>query len=146
MQTSRGSGFAGEPPADIAEAFGVIVAGRDAAVERVQSAIAAGQQVQGWQVDRACRDVITAAGYGEYFIHRTGHSLGEDVHGNGVHMDDYETHDDRALVTGTGFTIEPGIYTKTFGVRTEINMVVGPDVRGRHRAAPAALVRIRTKR
>jgi Xaa-Pro aminopeptidase len=118
-------GFGGEPPTEIAKAFGVIVAGRDAAVAKVQSAVAAGQPVHGWEVDRATRDVITAAGYGEYFIHRTGHSLGEEVHGNGVHMDDYETHDDRRLIAGTGFTIEPGIYTKTFGVRTEINMVVG---------------------
>ena len=118
-------GFAGDPPPEIAKAFGVIVAGRDAAVAKVQSAVAAGQPVHGWEVDRATRDVIMAAGYGDYFIHRTGHSLGEEVHGNGVHMDDYETHDDRRLIAGTGFTIEPGIYTKTFGVRTEINMVVG---------------------
>ena len=73
--------------------------------------MASGQPVHGWEVDRATRDVITAAGYGDKFIHRTGHSLGEEVHGNGVHMDDYETHDDRRLVPGTGFTIEPGIYT-----------------------------------
>jgi Xaa-Pro aminopeptidase len=119
------TGFAGDAPPEIAKAFGVIVAGRDAAVATVQSAIAAGRPVHGWEVDRATRDVITAAGYGDRFIHRTGHSLGEEVHGNGVHMDDYETHDDRRLVVGTGFTIEPGIYTKTFGVRTEINMVVG---------------------
>jgi Xaa-Pro aminopeptidase len=119
------TGFAGTPPPEIAKAFGVIVAGRDAAVSKVQKAVAAGQAVHGWEVDRATRDVITAAGYGDYFIHRTGHSLGEEVHGNGVHMDDYETHDDRQLVKGTGFTIEPGIYTETFGVRTEINMVVG---------------------
>jgi Xaa-Pro aminopeptidase len=119
------TGFAGDPPAEIAKAFGVIVAGRDAAIAKVKSAVAAGQAVCGWEVDRATRDVITAAGYGEFFIHRTGHSLGEEVHGNGVHMDDYETHDTRRLVTGTGFTIEPGIYTKTFGVRTEVNMVVG---------------------
>ena len=68
---------------------------------------------------------MIAAGYGDRFIHRTGHSLGEEVHGNGVHMDDYETHDDRRLLTGTGFTIEPGIYLQTFGIRSEINMVVG---------------------
>src|SRR6185436_17277418 len=138
-------GFAGDAPAEIAKAFGVIVAGRDAAVECVQSAVRAGQNVQGWQVDRACRDVIAAAGYGEYFIHRTGHSLGEEVHGNGVHMDDYETHDDRRLIAGTGFTIEPGIYTKTFGMRTEINMVVGPksaDVTGPRQQT---LVRIATR-
>ena len=138
-------GFAGEPPAEIAEAFGVIVAGRDAAVARVQSAVRAAEEIQGWQVDRATRDLITAAGYGEYFIHRTGHSLGEEVHGNGVHMDDYETHDDRRLVTGTGFTIEPGIYTKSFGVRTEINMVVGPKSAEVTGPSQQTLVRIRTK-
>ena len=66
----------------------------------------------------------TRAGYGSAFIHRTGHSLGTEVHGNGVHMDDYETRDDRRLIPGTGFTIEPGIYTAEFGVRTEINMFV----------------------
>jgi Xaa-Pro aminopeptidase len=118
-------GFGGTPPAEIARAFGVIVAGRDAAVAKVQSAIAAGQELQGWEVDRAARDVITAAGYGEFFVHRTGHSLGEDVHGNGVHMDDYETHDDRRLLPGTGFTVEPGLYFESFGVRTEINMYRG---------------------
>jgi Xaa-Pro aminopeptidase len=119
------TGFAGDPPDEIARAFAAIVVGRDAAVRKVQSGIAAGQPVRGWEVDRVARDVITEAGFGKQFIHRTGHSLGEEVHGNGVHMDDYETHDDRRLVTGTGFTIEPGVYTPTFGVRTEINMVVG---------------------
>jgi Xaa-Pro aminopeptidase len=119
-------GFVGSPPEDIAKAFGVIVAARDAAIARVQAAAAAGQELHGWEVDQAARDVITAGGYGPMFVHRTGHSLGEEVHGNGVNMDDYETHDDRLLIPGTGFTIEPGIYTKTFGVRTEINMVMGP--------------------
>ena len=121
------TGFAGDPPAEIARAFGTIVAGRDAAIRKVQTGIAAGQPVHGWEVDRATRDVITQAGYGDKFIHRTGHSLGEEVHGNGVHMDDYETHDDRRLLTGTGFTIEPGIYLQTFGIRSEINMVVGAE-------------------
>ena len=119
-------GFTGETPTDkIAKAFATIVAGRDAAIDKVQTGIAAGRDVHGYQVDRVCRDVISAAGYGDYFVHRTGHSLGIEVHGNGVHMDDYETRDDRKLLPGTGFTIEPGIYTKEFGVRTEINMVVG---------------------
>ena len=68
--------------------------------------------------------MIDAAGYGDRFMHRTGHSLGEEVHGNGVHMDDYETHDERRLIAGTGFTIEPGVYLDDFGVRTEINVYV----------------------
>ena len=67
-----------------------------------------------------------APGYGDRILHRTGHSLGEAVHGNGVNMDDYETHDDRRLLVGTGFTIEPGVYFDDFGVRSEINMIVGP--------------------
>ena len=139
------TGFGGTPPPDIARAFEVIVQGRDAAIEKVKSGVAAGKTVHGWEVDRAAREVIAGAGFGEQFIHRTGHSLGEDVHGNGVHMDDYETHDDRMLCPGTGFTIEPGIYTPAFGVRTEINMVVGQtsaDVTG---ACQTELVRIATR-
>ena len=119
------TGFSGEPPEAIARAFEVIVTGRDAAIARVKAGVGTADGVCGFEVDRACRDVIAAAGFGDRFIHRTGHSLGEEVHGNGVHMDDYETHDDRRLLPGTGFTIEPGIYTPEFGVRTEINMVVG---------------------
>jgi Xaa-Pro aminopeptidase len=112
-------------PDEFARAFAAVRDGRDAAVELVQSSVGAGADLRGWQVDRACRDVINRAGYGELFIHRTGHSLGEEVHGNGVHMDDYETRDDRRLIPGTGFTIEPGVYNDRFGVRTEINMFVG---------------------
>jgi Xaa-Pro aminopeptidase len=112
-------------PDEFARAFAAARDGRDAAVGLVQSSVAAGADLRGWQVDRACRDVIDRAGYGELFIHRTGHSLGEEVHGNGVHMDDYETRDDRRLIPGTGFTIEPGVYNDRFGVRTEINMFVG---------------------
>ena len=83
------------------------------------------RSVPTFEVDRACRAVMEKAGFGAQFIHRTGHSLATEVHGNGVHMDDYETHDERRLIPGTGFTIEPGIYTPEFGVRTEINMYVG---------------------
>lgn len=111
-------------PDEFARAFDAARSGRDAAVELVRRSAAAGADLRGWQVDRACRDVIDRAGFGELFIHRTGHSLGEEVHGNGVHMDDYETRDDRRLIPGTGFTIEPGVYTERFGVRTEINMFV----------------------
>ena len=84
----------------------------------------AGRELRGWEVDRAASSVLHAAGYGDRILHRTGHSLGESVHGNGVNMDDYETHDDRRLLPGTGFTIEPGVYFDDFGVRTEINMIV----------------------
>jgi Xaa-Pro aminopeptidase len=76
-------------------------------------------------VDRAARTVLEQSGYGSQILHRTGHSLGESVHGNGVHMDDYETHDDRRILPGTGFTVEPGLYFDTFGVRTEINVFRG---------------------
>jgi Xaa-Pro aminopeptidase len=117
-------GFSGSPPPEVSEVFKAVIAARDAAVALVETRVAAGQDLRGWEVDRAARDVVTAAGYGGMFIHRTGHSLGEDVHGNGVHMDDYETHDDRRLLSGTGFTIEPGVYLPTFGIRSEINMVV----------------------
>jgi Xaa-Pro dipeptidase len=112
-------------PDEYARAFAAARDGRDAAIELVRSSTADGGDLRGWQVDRACRDVIDRAGFGALFIHRTGHSLGEEVHGNGVHMDDYETKDDRRLIAGTGFTIEPGVYTERFGVRTEINMFVG---------------------
>ena len=80
--------------------------------------------MRGWEVDRAASTVLHDAGYGAHILHRTGHSLGETVHGTGVNMDDYETHDDRRLLPGTGFTIEPGVYFPDFGIRTEINMIV----------------------
>jgi Xaa-Pro dipeptidase len=119
-------GFTGKSvPAEYANAFAAARDGRDAAVALVQSAAREGRELRGFEVDRACRAVLERAGYGQQFIHRTGHSLGETVHGNGVHLDDYETHDDRRLIPGTGFTIEPGVYTDRFGVRTEINMVMG---------------------
>jgi Xaa-Pro aminopeptidase len=119
-------GFTGTAvPAEIAGAFAAARDGRDAAVDLVRTAIRDGRDLRGFEVDRACRAVIDRAGFGAQFIHRTGHSLGENVHGNGVHMDDYETHDDRRLLPGTGFTIEPGVYTSRYGVRTEINMFVG---------------------
>jgi Xaa-Pro aminopeptidase len=116
-------------PEEFARAFAAAAAGRDAAVDLVQSSVRDGGDLRGFQVDRACRDVIERLGYGPQFIHRTGHSLGEEVHGNGVHMDDYETHDDRRLLPGTGFTVEPGLYFETFGVRTEVNVF-----RGEHEA------------
>lgn len=113
-------------PHEYASAFGVVANARDAAVRLVTDSASAGRELRGWEVDHAARGVIEAARLGRHFVHRTGHSLGESVHGNGVHMDDYETHDDRRILPGTGFTIEPGVYFDTFGIRSEINMFVGP--------------------
>jgi Xaa-Pro aminopeptidase len=112
-------------PEQPAAAFAAIAAARDAAIALVQQSARDGADLRGWQVDRAARTVLDQSPFAAHVLHRTGHSLGETVHGNGVHMDDYETHDDRRLLPGAGFTIEPGLYFDTFGVRTEINMVYG---------------------
>ncbi|HEY7790386.1 MAG TPA: M24 family metallopeptidase [Vicinamibacterales bacterium] len=119
-------GFTGaHPPAAQERAFGAAAAARDAALAVVQEAARAGQTVHGWEADRAARAVLQEAGYADRILHRTGHSLGTEVHGNGANLDDYETHDDRRIIVGTGFTIEPGLYFDDFGVRTEINVVMG---------------------
>jgi Xaa-Pro aminopeptidase len=111
-------------PGRYTRAFAAVAAARDAGIALVQRSVAAGHEVRGWQVDRAASSILRSAGYGDQILHRTGHSLGESVHGNGVNMDDYETHDDRRLLPGTGFTIEPGVYFPDFGIRSEINMIV----------------------
>jgi len=112
-------------PAEPARAFRAVTEARDAAVALIEDAVRTGRDIRGWEVDRAARGVLEQAGYADHVLHRTGHSLGETVHGNGVHLDDYETHDDRRVLPGAGFTIEPGLYFATFGVRTEINMFRG---------------------
>jgi len=129
-------GFTGSRvPEEFARAFDAIARARDAAIHLVQEAATRGTTLRGWQVDRASRQVLASAGYGTHVLHRTGHNLGVEVHGNGVHMDDYETHDDRRLLAGTGFTIEPGVYFTHFGVRTEVNMYV--DTREARVSGPA---------
>ncbi len=121
-------GFTGRNVPDrMTRAFAAVVEARDAAVTFVQAAAREGRTVRGFELDRAARQVIERAGYGPAILHRTGHSLGEEVHGNGAHLDDYETHDERRLMRGSGFTIEPGVYFDDFGVRTEINVVWGAD-------------------
>jgi Xaa-Pro dipeptidase len=130
-------------PERFGRAFAAIRDARDAAVELVQSSVRAGRELRGWEVDRAAMTVLRDAGYADNILHRTGHSLGTTVHGNGVNMDDYETHDDRRLLAGSGFTIEPGVYFDDFGVRTEINMVVAQRdaaVTGPRQTEIAALV------
>ncbi|MGE3273558.1 MAG: M24 family metallopeptidase [Vicinamibacterales bacterium] len=120
-------GFTGQDVPDrIAAAFAAIREARDRAVDVIEAAAAAGRDIRGFEVDAAARAVIEGAGFGDGLLHRTGHSLGETVHGNGAHLDDFETHDERRLLPGTGFTIEPGVYYDDFGVRTEINVVWGP--------------------
>jgi Xaa-Pro aminopeptidase len=119
-------GFTGAHASDEAVgAFDAIARARDAAVALVEEAALTGRELHGWEVDRGARAVLEQSGYGNFILHRTGHSLGENVHGNGVHLDDYETHDDRRILPGTGFTVEPGLYFDTFGVRTEINVFRG---------------------
>jgi Xaa-Pro dipeptidase len=119
--------FVGEQvPDEVTKVFNVVRDGRDAATEFVKEAFAAGRTIYGWQVDDVCRDVIQKAGYGEYFIHRTGHSIHTEVHGNGANIDNLETKDDRVLIPRTCFSIEPGIYLEgKFGVRSEIDVYVG---------------------
>jgi Xaa-Pro dipeptidase len=114
-----------EPPARVQAAWRAASAARDAAIAFVREGIEAGRDVRGFEVDATARRVLIDAGFGARILHRTGHSLGQEIHGNGVHMDDYETRDDRRLVPGLGFTIEPGLYFEDFGIRTEIDMTVG---------------------
>jgi Xaa-Pro aminopeptidase len=122
-------GFAGErPPERVTRVWDVVRAARDAAVAAVQGAAAAGRAIAGFEADRAARAVVEAAGFGERFVHRTGHSIDRDLHGSGPHLDDYETHDDRRLIPGIGFSVEPGIYLPgEFGVRSEVNMHWGTE-------------------
>jgi Xaa-Pro dipeptidase len=112
-------------PEKHAKIFGILRDARDAAVNLIRKHIAAGKPLQGWQVDKTARAVIEKAGYEKYFFHRTGHSIGEKVHGNGANMDGLETHDVRHLIPHTCNSIEPGIYLPEFGVRTEVNVYIG---------------------
>ena len=111
-------------PAKYAKIFAVVAEARDRAIEFVQQSLAAGRPIQGWQVDRVARGVIRKAGYGKYFVHRTGHSIGQEVHGAGANMDSLETRDPRRILPQTCFSIEPGIYLPRFGVRSEVNVYI----------------------
>jgi len=127
-------GYCGEDlPARAAEIFGVAAEGRDRGYEALRAAFAEGRTLEGWQVDRVVRDHIAARGFGDRFVHRTGHSIGRSVHGDGANLDDFETHDTRKLVEGLAFSIEPGIYLpeEGLGVRTEVDVVLtaeGPRI------------------
>jgi len=123
------TGFIGEKvPEEYEKIFDIVKGGRDAAINFVRSAFAAGKNIQGCEVDDAARDYITKHGYGEYFVHRTGHSIGEEVHGNGVNIDNLETKDERAIIPTTSFSIEPGIYLRDkFGIRSEVDVYISKD-------------------
>ncbi|MES2124259.1 MAG: M24 family metallopeptidase [Gemmatimonadota bacterium] len=121
-------GFSGKTvPERVALVWRTVRDARDAAIAELRGLVAAGGAVPGFRGDRAARAVIEQAGFGEWFVHRTGHSIDRDLHGSGPHLDDYETHDDRSLLPGTGCSVEPGIYlTGDFGVRSEVNLYWGP--------------------
>ncbi len=120
-------GFIGESvPGNIENIFQIAKNGRDTALNLVRRRFSRGEPLYGWEVDDACRNVIREAGLADYFTHRTGHNIGEEVHGNGVNIDNLETKDERLIIPGTCFSVEPGIYMEheKIGFRTEIDVFV----------------------
>jgi Xaa-Pro aminopeptidase len=130
-QTWIGVAGTGVPPR-VREVWQTVRGARDAAIASLRQAASAGRTITGYEADRAARAVVEAAGYADQFVHRTGHSIDRDLHGSGPHLDDYETHDDRVLIPGVGFSVEPGIYLPgAFGIRSEVNVFMdrsGPQV------------------
>ncbi len=124
------TGFVGTTvPEKYTQVFRIVAAARDAGIACVQEAFTAGRELSGGTVDDAVRAVIEKAGYGPFFTHRTGHNIGQEVHGNGAHIDNLETREDRLLMRRTCFSIEPGIYLPgEFGVRSEIDVYI--DAKG----------------
>ncbi|MBV8553381.1 MAG: M24 family metallopeptidase [Acidobacteriaceae bacterium] len=122
------TGFCGESiPEKIQNVFEVVRDARKAASEFVIDRTNSGREIAGFEVDDTCRGYIEEKGYGPYFFHRTGHSIGTEVHGTGANMDNLESHDDRRIIPGSCFSIEPGIYLPDFGIRSEVNVYVGKD-------------------
>ena len=114
-------------PEKYAKIFAIVAAARDAGIACVKEAFSKNEPLLGWQIDAATRTVIEKAGYGEQFTHRTGHNIGQEVHGNGAHIDGLETREDRRIIRRTCFSIEPGIYLPEFGVRSEVDVFVDKD-------------------
>jgi Xaa-Pro dipeptidase len=122
------TGYVGEVvPDEYTKIFDIVAAARDAGIACVKDAFAAGRVIKGGEIDDATRAVIEAAGYGEYFTHRTGHSIGQETHGNGANIDNLETRDERRILPRTCFSIEPGIYLPEFGVRSEVDVYIDAD-------------------
>lgn len=118
----------GSPPGEVSRLFDVVRDARDRVVAVVTDRWREGWSVSGADLDDAARGVIQNAGFGDYFVHRTGHSIDRELHGSGPHLDNYETHDDRKLLAGIGFSVEPGIYLPgRYGVRSEINVYLADD-------------------
>ena len=119
-------GFCGvQPPAQVERVFTVVRDARDRAIARVKDAVREKRELRGFEVDDAARSYIREQGFGEYFFHRTGHSIGTEVHGSGANMDNLETHDERRVIPWTCFSVEPGIYLPEFGIRLEVDVFVG---------------------
>ena len=116
-----------EPTRRQKQVFEVVRSARDTAFKYLESTVLSGRYPEGWEIDQVARDVIIESGYGEYFIHRLGHSLGHRVHSNGVNLDNWESHDTRQVIPGIGVTIEPGIYLPDFGVRLEMDVFINED-------------------
>ncbi len=122
------TGYCGaSPPAEMLNVFSAVTGARDAAVAIARDRAAAGEPLAGFEVDDAARGHLAALGLAEHFFHRTGHSIGEEVHGNGANMDNFETHDVRPIVPGLCFSVEPGVYLPAFGIRSEVNVFRHPD-------------------
>ncbi|MGA3264101.1 MAG: M24 family metallopeptidase [Terracidiphilus sp.] len=121
------TGVVGREPTDREQLiFETVRNARDAAIAAVEQAFAAGRPIRGFEADDAARAVIRAAGFGEFFTHRTGHNIAQELHGAGAHLDNLETHDERRILPHTCFSVEPGIYLPEFGVRSEVNMLTAP--------------------
>ncbi len=137
------TGFCGErPPERMRRVFEIVAGARDRALGAADAAMRSGRGIQGWEMDQIARAHIAAHGYGEAFVHRLGHSIGEEVHGNGANMDNLEMRDERPLIPATCFSIEPGIYLPEFGVRSEIDCFVHSDGAVATGAVQSEIVRI----
>ncbi|MGA3031760.1 MAG: M24 family metallopeptidase [Terracidiphilus sp.] len=121
------TGVVGREPTELEQKiFTTVRTARDAAITTVERAFAQNEPISGFEADDAARSVIRAAGYGEFFTHRTGHNIARELHGSGAHLDNFESHDTRRILPNTCFSVEPGIYLPEFGVRSEVNMLTAP--------------------
>jgi len=137
------TGVVGREPSEREQlVFETVVKARDAAIDAVASAFQEGRPIRGFEADDAAREVIRAAGFGEFFTHRTGHNIAQELHGSGAHLDNLETHDERRLLPNTCFSVEPGIYLPEFGIRSEIDMLTAPGKAWVTGAIQRQLVRI----